>query len=109
MKLLTVFLFKKSRLCLKKPLRSDGYHEVLVEKDRQLNDVLFEKGRYPRIQLIDISMTRVVLHNFEKLDISRANLSGCSCTPRLLTGWQPTPLPLADQRSSWSWTRLSLG
>ena len=37
--LLTVFLIKMSRFCLKKPLRSDGYDEILVDKDRQLNIV----------------------------------------------------------------------
>ena len=48
---LKVLLIEISRFCLKKPSRSDGLHGFLVDKERQLNVSLFEKGRHPWIQL----------------------------------------------------------
>ena len=51
-----------------KPLRSGGYHGILVDKDRQLNILLSEKGRDPWIQLNEIFLIRVVHPDFEILD-----------------------------------------
>ena len=64
------------KFCLEKSSRSDGYHGILVGKDRQLNILLFEKGRHPQIQLNEVFMIRVVHVNSEILDIAKADTIG---------------------------------
>ena len=48
-------------------MRSDGYHGILVDKDRQFYILLFKKGKLPWIYLKQVFMIRVVHPDFEIL------------------------------------------
>ena len=61
-----------SRFRSDEPSRSDGFHGILIEKDRQLNLSQFKKGTHPWIQLDELLMIGAVHLDLEILDFTRA-------------------------------------